>query len=402
MIRSVTVVGASLAALRTVESLRRGGYDGTVRVIGDEPHLPYNRPPLSKTALLDGPAHSDLAFTLRDGVRDVEWLLGVRAISVDLDRYTVTCNDGATYVTDAIVLATGVRPRRLAGPGVPGRYTVRTVDDALALRAALGPGVRVAVAGAGFLGCEIATSARSLGSDVVVVGDELPMAARIGPRLSAELRGRHESAGVQFHVGRAVGVQGDESVEAVLLDDGSALACDVVVECVGSVPNTELLAGADVLLEPAVVTDSWLRVLRNDGQPHPRVFAVGDVAAFPHPVLGGRSQAVQHWNVAQDAGRYLGRQLAALARGEGAGEPLDLLPWFWSDQAGAHLLGHGYAQEGADFVPLGDGSAGDAACAVVHGGRLLGVVGLGQRGLLNRLRSQIGRPADAALAGVTG
>lgn len=400
MIGSVTVVGASLAALRTVESLRRGGYDGAVRVIGDERYPPYNRPPLSKTALLDGAAHEDLAFALRVGVRDVQWLLGVRAISVDLDRYTVTSNDGATHVADAIVLATGVRPRRLAGPRVPGRYAVRTVDDARALRAVLGPGVRVAVAGAGFLGCEIATSARSLGADVVVVGDELPMAARIGPRLSAELRGRHESAGVRFHAGRAVAVHGREAVEAMLLADGSALACDVVVECVGSIPNTELLAGADVLLEPAVVTDSWLRVLRSDGQPHTRVFAVGDVAAFPHPVLGGRTKAVQHWNVAQDAGRYLGRRLAALARGERVGEPIDLVPWFWSDQAGSHLLGHGYTQDGADFLPLGDGSAGETACAVVHDGRLLGVVGLGRRGLLNRLRGQIGGPVEAALAGL--
>ena len=244
------VVGAGLAGLRGAEALRGQGYDGELVVVGDEPWAPYNRPPLSKEALAGTLAHDSLAFRVRAHASDVAWRHGESAASADLDARTVTLADGEVLEYDALVAATGVRARRLPIPGPPpsaaaGRHVVRTLDDAIALRAALVPGAQLVVLGAGFIGCEVAATARGLGCEVHCVAiDPLPMMRPLGPVLAAELRRRHEAHGVVFHLGVGVsGFLGAEHVEGVVLTDGTVLAADVVLEALGSQCNVEWLEG---------------------------------------------------------------------------------------------------------------------------------------------------------------
>ena len=236
MTARVAVVGASLGGLRAAESLRGNGFTGEVVVLGDEPHLPYNRPPLSKEALKDGIDAAALEFRRRKSVDDVTWRLGVPVTAADLRGHTLTLGDGSTVGFDALVAATGLRARRLAIPAPEaGRHAVRTVEDAQRLRAELVPGARVVVIGAGFIGCEVAATARALGCAVDVVAPEaVPMQRPLGLEVGAAMQRRHEAHGVTFHLGRLpTRVEGGATVASVILDDDTVLAADVVVEALG-------------------------------------------------------------------------------------------------------------------------------------------------------------------------
>ncbi len=202
----VLIVGASMSGLRTAESLRRFGYDGPITLLGKEPHPPYNRPPLSKDVLIGGVSHEGVAFPRRAALDDARWILGSGAVSADLEERTVRASDGQSLEYTALVIATGLRPRRLAGSlTLPGRFPLRTLDDAIALRSALRPTTRVAIVGAGFIGCEVAASARVLGCDVTVIGSQaLPMLAPLGAPLAADLMRRHQREGVRFRMGTRV------------------------------------------------------------------------------------------------------------------------------------------------------------------------------------------------------
>src|SRR5690606_24117063 len=202
----IVVAGASLGGLRAAEQLRAAGHTGEIVVVGDEPHPPYNRPPLSKEALATEVTLDRVAFRMRPSVADVAWRLGTPVVRADLAARTVHLADGTEIRYDGLVVATGLRPRRLDAPGTgPSRHVVRTLDDAAALRERLRPGVRAAVVGAGFIGCEVAATARTLGADVTVVApEEQPMLRPLGARLGAELRRRHEGRGVRFLLGRTV------------------------------------------------------------------------------------------------------------------------------------------------------------------------------------------------------
>src|SRR4051794_1711530 len=272
----VVVVGAGLAGLRTAEALRSQGYVDPIAVVGDEPWRPYNRPPLSKEALAGEfqheLAHERLAYRVRKAAADVEWRLGSRVERADPENRRVELADGTSLAYDALVAATGVTARRLAVPGPPpsaeaGRHVIRTLDDALALRAALIRGARVVVLGAGFIGCEVAATARGLGCEVDSVAiDPLPMIRPLGPMLAAELRRRHEERGVRFHLSTAVvAFEGDERVTGVELADGSILAADVVVEALGSRPAVGWLEGHGFDLTDGVLADGALRPVDIDG-----------------------------------------------------------------------------------------------------------------------------------------
>ncbi|MFJ4621210.1 NAD(P)/FAD-dependent oxidoreductase [Streptomyces sp. NPDC088812] len=379
MTTSVVVAGASMAGLRAAEQLRAAGWDGPITLVGDEPHMPYNRPPLSKEVLAGKAPFESLAFRPRASVADVRWRLGTRVVAADLDRRVVELDDGEVLPYGGLVVATGMRPRRLRCPGPrTGRHTVRTLADAQGLREALTrPGARVVVVGAGFIGCEVAATAVALGAAEVTVVDPLPlpMAGPLGDLLARALLDRHEQRGVRFALGTGVtGFEGDDRVTGVVLADGTVLAADVVVESVGSVANTEWLDGNGLDLTDGVLTDEHLRA---GGRPD--VIAVGDVARFPNARYDGVPRRVEHWSIPTDTAKHAAKVLAAHLTGADAGlPPFAPLPTFWSDQHDFRLQSFGAPALGKEDVRVLDGDLdGDVLVGYHTGGRLVGVVALG-------------------------
>jgi NADPH-dependent 2,4-dienoyl-CoA reductase/sulfur reductase-like enzyme len=379
MTARVVVAGASMGGLRAAEQLRAAGWTGDITVVGDEPHMPYNRPPLSKEVLAGKASFESLAFTPKAAAADVEWRLGTRIATARLDERVVELADGERLSYDGLVVATGMRPRRLRCPGpLVGRHTVRTLADAQILRDALiRPGARVVVVGAGFIGCEVAATAVGLGAAQVTVVDPLPlpMAGPLGDLLGGALLKRHEERGVRFALGTGVaGFEGDQRVTGVVLGDGTVLAADVVVESVGSVANTEWLDGNGLDLSDGVLTDEHLRV---GGRPE--AVAVGDVARFPNARYDGVPRRVEHWSIPTDTAKHAAKVLAAHLDGTDAElAPFAPLPTFWSDQHEFRLQSFGSPLLGKDDVRILEGDPdGDVVVGYHAGGLLVGVVALG-------------------------
>ncbi|MEV5753728.1 FAD-dependent oxidoreductase [Actinoallomurus sp. NPDC052308] len=375
----VVVAGASLGGLRAAEQLRAAGWTGAITVVGDEPHMPYNRPPLSKEVLAGKAPFESLAFTPKASAADVEWRLGTRVASARLAERVVALDDGGELPFDGLVVATGMRPRRLPCPGpLAGRHTVRTLADAQALRAELTrPGARLVVVGAGFIGCEVAATAVGLGVAEVTVVDPLPlpMVGPLGETLARALLDRHRARGVRFALGTAVaGFMGEDRVTGVLLGDGSVLPADVVVESVGSVANTEWLDGNGLDLSDGVLTDDHLRV---GGLPY--VVAVGDVARFPNARYDGTPRRVEHWSIPTDTAKHAAKTLVAhLTGAEPVPAPFAPLPTFWSDQHDFRLQSFGVPALGKGDVRVLDGDLdGDVLVGYHRDGLLVGVVALG-------------------------
>ncbi|GAA4743711.1 FAD/NAD(P)-binding oxidoreductase [Nocardioides endophyticus] len=377
--RTIAVVGASLGGLRAVDALRRLGYAGRLVVIGAEPHMPYTRPPLTKKLLLgDGVAeHAQVALRVKPDPHDTEWVLGRDVVHCDLAARRLTLDDGTTVDFDGLVAATGVRSRRLplepdtASPSLP----IRTLEDSVAVSERLRPDASVAIIGAGFIGCEVAAAARARGCRVAVVAvDEVPMQRPLGLQVGAELRRRHEAAGVVFHLGRGVASMAPEGGGTRLrLDDGTTLEADVVVEAVGSVPNVEWLAGNGLDLDDGVLCDGALRMggIR-------ACVAVGDVARFPNAILGGPPRRVEHWQIPGETAVHAAATLFAdLGGAEDDGEPFGTLPTFWSDQQVASIRAFGAPGLADDVRVLEGDLAGDVAIGYLHEGALVGVVLLG-------------------------
>lgn len=375
----VVIVGASLGGLRAAEQLRAAGWDGDLTVVGEEPYPPYNRPPLSKQLLAGEASAASLALRPRGSVRDVRWRLGVAAVGTRLAEREVTLADGGRLHFDGLVVATGLRPRRLGCPGPEaGRYRVRTLDDAQRLRTALArPGVRVVVVGAGFIGCEVAATAVGLGAaEVTVVSAErLPMLRSLGELLATELLRRHRDRGVRFALKRTVvRFDGEDRVAGVVLDDGTRLPADVVVEAVGAVPNTEWLAGNQLDCSDGVLCDEHLRV---EGRRY--AVAVGDVARFPNPRYDRVPRRVGHWSTPVETAKHAARTLVAgLTGAEVDSPPFAPLPSYWSDQFEFRLQSFGAPALGTgDARVLSGDLAGEAVVGYHAAGRLVGVVAVG-------------------------
>ncbi|MFC8127626.1 NAD(P)/FAD-dependent oxidoreductase [Streptomyces sp. NPDC057302] len=399
----IAVVGASLGGLRAAEQLRAAGWAGAITVYGDETHLPYNRPPLSKEVLAGEAPATATELRHRPSIGDVEWLLGTAVESADLAARTLTLADGSVHAYEGLVAATGVRPRRLPLAGGPPRHVVRTLEDSAGLRRQLGVGVRVLVIGSGFIGCEVAATARKAGCEVTVVAPEAePMMLAVGEALGRVLRGRHEARGVRFRMGRLVS---ELREGGVVLDDGSVCAADVVVEAVGSVPNVEWLrggggAGLGLDLTDGILCDAHLRI---GGLPY--AVAVGDVARFPNPRYGEVARRVEHWSMPADCAKHAARVLVAgLGGGASATSPASMpdglapfapLPSFWSDQFDVRVQSFGLPGVG-ERVRLLEGDAGaeegDVVFGYYVGERLVGVVALGggrAGGLAGRYRGEL-------------
>ena len=386
---SVVIVGAGLGGLRSAESLRAAGYTGPITVVGDEPYLPYNRPPLSKDALAGGIDLAGLEFRRKATVDDVEWRLGSHAASASFADHTVTLADGTVLPFDGLVIASGIRPRRLPIQGPDqGRHVLRTADDAMGLRSLLTPGSHVVIMGAGFIGCETAATARQLGAEVAVVAiDAEPMIRPLGTELGAGMRRRHEAHGVHFHLGHSIDAfAGGDRIRSVSLSNGTELPADVVIEAVGSVANTEWLAGNGLDLTDGVLVDGSMRVA-TDLAP---VVAVGDIARHPNALFGGIARRIEHWNMPTETGRRAGATLAALlAGGEPDGAPFTAMPSFWSDQYDYALQSFGMPGI-ADRIEVVDGDP-DGPCIVEYhdSSGLVGVVGVDRTPDLIPYRKQL-------------
>lgn len=357
----VVVVGASAAGLATAETLRREGFAGTVTLVGDEVHAPYDRPPLSKQ-FLAGEWDAD-RLALRPAsdfdALDLDLRLGRRATALDVAARTVTLDDDEPVGFDALVVATGVQPRTL--PGTPAR-TLRTMEDAVALRESLRPGRRLVVVGAGFLGAEAAASARSLGCEVTLIEPApVPLAHAVGADVGAALAQAHHDHGVDLRTGIGVARVHDGGVE---LADGTLVEGDEVLVAVGSVPTTDWLAGSGLELGDGLVCDATCAAA-------PGIYAAGDVARWDNPRFGV-SMRVEHRTHAAEQGMAVARNVL------GAGRPFAPVPYFWSDQYDLKIQAHGYLR-GHDAVQVVDGDLDERRFLAAYrtGDRLAGVLAVG-------------------------
>jgi NADPH-dependent 2,4-dienoyl-CoA reductase/sulfur reductase-like enzyme len=373
MTDDVVIVGASVAGVRTAEALRRRGFTGRITLIGAEPHLPYDRPPLSKAFLTGHAADGDLA--LLDGERldrlELDLRLGERAVAVDVPARQVRLASGEPVPFGAAVIATGSVPRRLpALDGWPGVHVLRTLDDAIAVRAALAAGARVAVVGGGFIGAEVAWATRSLGLDAAII-DPVPalMARGLGPALGQVLAARHADHGITLRLGRSVArAEGAGRVERLVLDDGTSLDADVVVVGIGVDPAVGWLASSGLPADGGLCCDARLRVCGTDA-----VYAVGDVARWPSSRYAGPLR-LEHWTNAGETA------LAVAAALTGTPAPFDPLPYVWSDQLGTRLQVFGQLRPADELVYV-EGGPEQAEWVAASGGHgtMQAVVALGAR-----------------------
>jgi NADPH-dependent 2,4-dienoyl-CoA reductase/sulfur reductase-like enzyme len=362
----VTVVGGSLAGARTAEALRRQGFDGAIRIISAEAELPFDRPPLSKQVLA-GKWEPERARLYGTEEIEAEWVFGRSAVALDVATKTVTLDNGDRADGDAVVVATGASPRRLpaavAPPDLAGVHVLRTIEDCLALRSELSGAPRVAVIGAGFIGSEVAATAKGLGADVVVVEAlPVPLERALGPVMGPVAAQLHRDNGVEVRLGTAVtGLEGDGHgrVARVRMADGSALEADVVVVGIGVAPNTRWLEGSGLTIEDGVVCDARCRAA-------PGVVAAGDVARWFHDGIG-RHLRVEHWTNAAEQGDAAA---SALLQGDAA-TAYTPVPYFWSDQYGTKIQMVGTPQPD-DAVEVVEGAVADGRFVAAYGreGRL--------------------------------
>lgn len=382
----VVIVGASLAGLRTAETLRQLGHEGPIVLVGAEAHLPYDRPPLSKQVLTGKADPADTALR-RDESLEVEWLLSTRATGLDLDRNRVSLDVVDDIPFDRLVIATGASPRRIAGmdPG-PGVHYLRTLDDSIRLKADLAGSARTVVIGAGFIGLEVASSAHQLGVPVTVLEAlPVPLERSIGATMGAQVAAWHQSKGIDLRLGVGVeSLEGQDRPEAVRLSDGTIIEADTVVVGVGVAPEVAWLEGSGVDLADGVVCDDRLRVLAS-GRSLPHVVAVGDACRWAHPTLG-RTVRVEHWTHAVESGEAAAH---TLTRGDEA-DPYGPTPYFWSDQHGLKLQFVGRA-EPEDEVLVLEGSFEEERFVVAYGraGRLVGALTMRRPARVMALQRQI-------------
>ncbi|MFF3916856.1 NAD(P)/FAD-dependent oxidoreductase [Streptomyces sp. NPDC001852] len=386
--RTVTVVGASLAGLSAARSLRKRGYDGRLVVVGAELHRPYDRPPLSKEFLAGAVGEAELALERDDEELQAEWVLGARAVGLDRTERAIRLADGREIRADGVVIATGAAARTLPGTeGLAGVHVLRTLDDARALRDDLARGGRVVVIGGGFIGAEVASTAYALGLDVTVVeAAPTPLAGPLGEAMGQIVSALHTDHGVRLQCGVGVkGLSGERRVDAVLLEDGRSIPADTVVVGVGARPCVEWLEGSGVALDNGVQCGV-------DGRTSVAgVVAVGDCASWYDPHVGFHRR-VEHWTGA------LERPDAAVAAllAHGATEPgVPRPPYFWSDQYGVKIQFVGHAA-GADSVTVEEGSTDDRSFLAVYrrADRPVAVLGMNQPRLFTRRRKQFASAAS--------
>lgn len=368
----VAVVGASAGGLATAEALRRGGHQGEITLVGDEPHPPYDRPPLSKQYLAG--EYADDRLHLRPQA-DIDALhlrlrLGVPATGLDLERREVTLADGRPVPFDTLVVATGVRPRRLPGDeSVAGVHVLRTVDDALRLRERLVAGRRLVIVGGGFVGAEVASTACRLGVDVTLLeSGPAPLAQVLGEEAGRALARIHRERGVRIVTGVSVtGILSAEgAVAGVRLADGTVVAAEDVLVAIGARPNTEWLRGSGLAVTDGLECDSYCAAA-------PGVYGVGDVARWHNPLFGTVMRVEHRTNAAEQAMTVVHNILNPDRR-----RPYLPVPYVWSDQFETRIQVYGHLRDHDEATVLGDGGpSGPLLVAYRKAERITGLLAVG-------------------------
>ncbi|WP_206305839.1 NAD(P)/FAD-dependent oxidoreductase [Actinacidiphila soli] len=365
--KRIVIVGASAAGLTAAETLRRRGWDGRLTLIGEESRPPYDRPPLSKQILTGawGPERATLR-SLPDLARlRADLRLGQRAVALDVPGRRVRLGGGESIGFDALVIATGVAPRRLPDSDLAGVHVLRSLDDAIALRAALRAGPRVVVVGAGFLGTEVAAAARAMGLDVTVAEPEpVPVRRPFGDRIGALVAALHRDHGTRLRCGvpvrRLRGAGG--RVTGVEFGDGTTLPADIVVLALGARPATVWLEGSGLRLGDGVGCDA-------NCQAAPGIYAAGDVASWPNAHFGTRMRLEHRMNATEQAMAAAGNLLGDVT-------PFAPVPYFWTDQYDTRIQAYGIFPPDAEMrIVHGDPSDSHFAAAYGHHGRVVGVLG---------------------------
>jgi 3-phenylpropionate/trans-cinnamate dioxygenase ferredoxin reductase subunit len=379
----IVVVGAGAAGAAAASALRAEGYAGTITMVGDEAERPYDRPPLSKQVLNGS---WDSHRTRLPGSLDVRWLTGLAAVSLDLTESRVHLGDGSSLLFDGLVIATGVRPRRLPfGHDLAGVHVLRSVSDCLALASDLKRGGRLVVIGAGFLGAEAAATARTMGLQVTLVDMlELPMLRQCGPVVAERLRDLHQGRGVAFVGGVGVStIEGQSGrVTSVSLTDGRELAADTVLVAIGSDPATGWLEGSGLTLVDGVQCDSCCTAA-------PGVVAAGDVASWFHPNLG-RHVRIEHRTNAAEQGMAAARSLL------GNDEPFAPIPFAWTDQYDVRVQLAGFVDSQAEFHTLSETPEKLVGVYVVDD-QVVAALGWNAPRDFTRARALVGTSADSPL-----
>ncbi|AZO10298.1 MULTISPECIES: FAD-dependent oxidoreductase [unclassified Mesorhizobium] len=400
MAGGMVVIGAGECGGRAALTLRDLGCEGPVTLVGDEPHLPYERPPLSKEAMTgEAPAIKAIASDEILAERSIRHLHSVRAVGIDRAAHLVTLSDGSSLPYDKLLLATGSVPRRLPMPGLGGRCVyLRTFNDALAIRAHLRAGNRVAIIGGGFIGLELAASSRKLGATVSVIEAQPRILMRGVPADIAEIiHQAHEAEGVKILTGQGITAIADDGTQVrITLADGQQIVADLAVIGIGAVPVTALAAEAGLAIDNGIAVDRQLRTA------DPDIFAAGDCCSFPLAIYGGRRVRLEAWRNAQEQGALAARNML------GANEDHAAVPWFWSDQYGLTLQIAGLSDEGRSIVRR---DLDDDAFILFHlaeDGRLVAASGIGPGNAVARdirlgemLIAKRAKPAPEALGSQT-
>lgn len=394
MTNLVVVVGGSTGGVRSVQALRRAGFEGQLVLVSDEEHLPYDRPPLSKDLLAVDSVGTPVLLLSQDEVKelDVTLRLGFRGVGLDPAAKVLTIErDGQSEQIpyDAVVIATGVDARRLPGTdGIAGVHVIRRLEDARELRGLMGPGRKAVVVGAGFIGAEFASAARVHDMDVTIVeAQPVPLAHILGAEVGAEVASVHVAHGAELRTGRTVAAveSADGRVTTVRLDDGTELLADAVVVGIGASPATAWLADSGLPIGDGIDCDEDLQVLG-----FPGVYAVGDVARWPHPAYAAPIR-VEHWTSAGDQAQVMAAHVV------GRDRPAMALPYVWSDQYGHRIQIVGRPADGVAAVVRGAMRTGDLAVLyAAPDGRLVGVLVVDDPRLLMKLRKAVAAGDTAA------
>jgi 3-phenylpropionate/trans-cinnamate dioxygenase ferredoxin reductase component len=396
-LQEIVIVGTSLAGLRAAESLRAGGYQGRVHMVGEESVRPYNRPPLSKGLLLGAVSAADIELHGADDI-NANWHLGDGAVGLDLQSHEIQLSSGSTLHYDALVIATGVHPRWPPDMERGDRLlSLRKLDDAVTLGSLLTDCRRLIVLGAGFVGCEVAATARSRGVEVALVDmSAAPLARAVGNDVAQVLAEIHAENGVstRFGVGVAEVLCGKQ-LRGVRLTDGSEIDADLMVVGIGADPSVGWLKRSGIRIDNGVVCDETLRALTTDGGVAEQVWAVGDVARWPHRHFSGELIRVEHWTNAVMSGIAVASNIL----NTDDPQPYVALPEFWSDQHGINIRGIGRPSADSD-IRIESGSLA-SRCFVAsynQGGNIVGVVGFNSTRDLAKWRGRIGTSAPAIVA----
>jgi 3-phenylpropionate/trans-cinnamate dioxygenase ferredoxin reductase component len=386
VIERIVIVGAGAAGLTAAETLRREGFARQITLIGAEHHLPYDRPPLSKQVLTGAWAPERTQLRKQKALEQLglDLRLGVRAAALDLADQSVRLEDGQELPYDALLIATGVEPRRLRmSHELQGVHVLRTLDDALALREELKDAARLVVIGSGFLGCEVAASARSLGLEVTLVDPlAVPMLRQLGESVGRLIAQLHKDHGVDLRTGIGVErLRGERHVEALELSDGTSVAADVALIAIGTQHNTDWLKDSGLDLTDGILTDSCCQAV-------PGVYAAGDVARWRCPRFGGRPLRTEHRMNATEQAICAARNML------GAGEAYDPIPFYWTDQYEARIQAFGLLPQGSEVVIVEGGPQERRFIArYIHAGQIAGVLGWNMPRELRTERALIGQEA---------